>query len=372
VNPRIKALFFISRCLANDTRPESVAALRTEMHSTRLSWEAVVSLANGQLITPALWVALKNKGLTAELPDELRSYLGELHRLNVARNSHLRAQLLEAVQQLNNINVSPVLLKGAMHLVTDMYGDPGARIMADIDLLVPAEDTERCMTALQELQYKPVKDIQNNYNERHHHNPPLFRRGAYGVLEIHRRVIKKQYEEILPTETAMAASEPLVLQGLSMKVLSPTHRTLHNLLHSQLVDQNYHTGIFSLRSLHEMVIEYSACHDRLNWPMIQSLMERHNRRNVFHTYLYQAHRLLGFPLPACAQKTFGCWLYFWRCVAEAGWQTCENMGHRMQRYSADNICQTHGCDNAWIPVNLARLKQVKRRLSTRPDGTKPG
>ena len=93
MNQRIKALFFISRCLANDTRPESIAALRTEIHSGHLSWEAVVSLANGQLITPALWAVLKNKDLAEELPTDLRNYLDELHRLNVERNTHLQTQL---------------------------------------------------------------------------------------------------------------------------------------------------------------------------------------------------------------------------------------------------------------------------------------
>ena len=94
---------------------------------------------------------MEKKGMTEELPEELHTYLDDLHQLNRERNAQLQAQLLEAVQQLNSIDITPVLLKGAMHLVTDMYGDSGARIMSDVDLLVPREDTERCMAALQEL-----------------------------------------------------------------------------------------------------------------------------------------------------------------------------------------------------------------------------
>lgn len=364
MNQRIKALFFITRCLAKDTRPESIAALRAEMNSGPLSWEAVVNLANSQLITPALWVALKKKGLTEELPGDLRNYLDELHQLNVERNAHLQAQLLEAVQQLNSINVSPVLLKGAMHLVTDMYGDPGARIMSDIDLLIPVDAIDQCLTALHELQYEFVEDIHNDYHEEYHHCAPLVRPGAYGSLEIHRSLMESPYDEILPTELALAEAEPLVSHGLSMDVLSPTHRALHNILHSQLVDRNYHAGIFSLRSLHEMVTESTVCQETLNWSVIHSVMESKKRSNVLRTYLYQAHRLLGFPLPASIQKTPGCWLYYWRCVAGLGWQQINTMGQRMQRYSADNIRRIYGCDDGWVPVNLARLKQVKRRIAT--------
>lgn len=372
MNQRIKAFKFITRCLARDNRPDSIAALRSEIQSGQLSWETVVSLANAQLVSPALWTALGKKGLTGALPDELGTYLGELHQLNIERNKHLQAQLLETVKQLNSINISPVLLKGAMHLVTDMYGDPGARIMTDIDLLVPREDIDRCMAALRELQYRPVDDIHNDYHEEHHHCAPLHRPGAYGALEIHRKIMESPYEDILPTGLAMAGAKLLEFHGLSMKVLSPTHRVLHNILHSQLVDQNYHTGTFSLRSLYETVTEATTCHDTPNWSMIHSLMERKNRGKVLRTYLYQAHRLFGFPLPGGIHKTPGCRLYYWRCIAGLGWQPCERMGRRVNRYSADNMRKVYGCNDDWIPVNLARLKQVKRRLSSYIDDVKQG
>ena len=154
MNPQIAALQFITRCLADDARPESISALRTAIHSGQLSWKAVVSLANNHLLTPAMWVLLTKKNLTDKLPDELRDYLRELHQLSKERNAQLRAQLLEAVRQLNRIDIAPVLLKGAMHLVTDVYGDPGARIMSDIDLLVPGENIEDCLTALHGLGYE--------------------------------------------------------------------------------------------------------------------------------------------------------------------------------------------------------------------------
>ena len=86
MNPQIAALQFITRCLSDDARPESIAVLRTAIHSGQLPWEAVVSLANNHLLTPAMWVVLKNKNLTDELPDELRDYLRELHQLSKERN----------------------------------------------------------------------------------------------------------------------------------------------------------------------------------------------------------------------------------------------------------------------------------------------
>ncbi|MEN8761064.1 MAG: nucleotidyltransferase family protein [Thiogranum sp.] len=363
MNPQIAALQFITRCLSNDVRPESISALRTAIHSQQLPWEAVVSLANNHLLTPVLWVVLTKKNLTDELPDELRDYLRELHQLNKERNAKLRAQLLEAVRQLNRIDITPVLLKGAMHLVTDVYGDPGARIMTDIDLLVPREKIDACLHALHELGYEAEEDIHSDYHEDHHHCAPLFRPGDYGSLEVHRSLTENPYVDILPTEIGLAEAQPLDFKGLSMKALSPTHRLLHNILHSQLVDHNHADGIIPLRSLHEVITESTANQERIDWSIIQSRMEQHNRGNALRAYLYLAHKLFGTSFPEGVGKTLSSRLYYQRCCAQLSWQWANEWGLRLGRYSADTMRKRYGCENGWIAVNRARFWQLRGRVS---------
>jgi hypothetical protein len=363
MNQQFTALKFISRCLSDDARPESIAALRTTIHSERLSWEAVVSLANNHLLTPAMWVVLNKKNLTNELPDELRDYLRELHQLSKERNAQLRVQLLEAVRQLNRIDITPVLLKGAMHLVTDVYGDTGVRIMSDIDLLVTREKIDECLPALHGLGYKAEEDIHNDYHEDHHHCAPLFRPGDYGSLEIHRSLTESPYVDILPTEMGLAEAQPLEFQGLSMKVLSPTHRLLHNILHSQLVDHNYADGIIPLRSLHEVITESTANQERVDWSMIHSRMEQHNRGEALGAYLYIAHKLFSFSYPAGMGETLSSWLYYQRCCAQLSWQWANEWGLRLGRYSADTMRKRYACGNGWIAVNTARFRQFRGRVS---------
>ena len=312
---------------------------------------------------PQCGLYCKRKTLTDELPGELRDYLRELHQLSKERNAQLRAQLLEAVRQLNRIAITPVLLKGAMHLVTDVYGDTGARIMTDIDLLVPREKIEECLTALHALGYEADKDIHNDYHEDHHHCAPLFRPGDYGSLEIHRSLTENTYADILPTEIGLAEAQPLEFWGLSMKVLSPTHRLLHNILHSQLLDHNYADGIFPLRSLHEVTTEHSANQERVNWSIIQTQMKRHNRGKVLRAYLYMAHKLFGMSFPEGMKKTLSSRLYYQRCCAQLSWQWANEWGLRLGRYSADTMHRRYGCGNRWIAVNRARFRQFRGRGS---------
>lgn len=362
MNPQIAALRFITRCLTDDMQPESISTLRTAIQSEQVPWETVVGLANNHLLTPALWVALTKKNLADELPDDLRVYLHELHQMSQARNARLQEQLVEAVSKLNSLLVTPVLLKGAMHLVTDMYGDTGARIMSDIDLLIPKHKLNDCVSALQEIGYEAEEDIHNDYHEEHHHYAPLFRPGDYGSLELHRGLTESPYVDILPTEYALVDAKPLEFRGISMKALSPTHRLLHNILHSQLVDHNHADGIIPLRSLHEFVTESNVNKGKIDWSFIQSRMKQHDRGNVLRAYLHMAHKLFGMPLPDGVDKTILSELHYRRCCVQISRQWANQWGLRLGRYSADSMRKRYGCGNGWLAINRARLRQLTGRV----------
>jgi hypothetical protein len=372
MNQRLAALKFISRCLTEDIGAEAIERLKLEIRSGRLSWGVVVGLANDHLLAPALWVALIKKGLAEEIPEDLSSYLRELHVLSKERNAHLQTQLLETVKQLNRINIVPVLLKGAAHLVRDIYGDSGVRIMTDIDLLVPRDELEKGLDALQQLGYR-AEDGKVFYGDPHHHHcAPIFRPGDYGALELHRDVLDNRFRQILPVNVALAQTEPLELDGASMKVLSPTHRVLHNIVHSQLVDRNYAEGVLPLRSLHEVVTESRANRDRFDWSYVRTVMESHNRGDVLDTYLYLANRLFKLPRPGGTRRKAKSLLYFMRCQMQTGWPWLDVWGRRIGSLSAENMYRVYGCQRGWLPVNRARLLLLKDWLRTHWLATKNG
>jgi hypothetical protein len=367
MNQRLAALRFITSCLS-DERPETTKGLHAQICAGTLSWELVVGLSNNHLLTPALWVALNRRGLTEDLPDDLGQYLRDLHSLNAQRNNKLRAQLLETVTRLNAANIVPALLKGAMHLVSDVYPDSGVRVMSDIDLLVAREDIDRCLTALQELGYRAEPDSARDYPDDHHHCAPLFRQGDYGSVEIHRELTEGG-AAILPAKVAIADAEPLMFNGLSMKVLSPTHRALHNILHSQITDRNYASGRIPLRSLHEVATESAASSDRMDWSALHTLL-RHRNGKVLRTYLYLAHRLFSMPLPPAVPIRSDCQIFYLRCFAQFMWDWADTWGVRIARFSVDSICRKYACKDDWLTVNLARLRESQRRLANRMSRTR--
>lgn len=363
MNEQLAALDFVTRALRDNRQTNaSDDALRAEIRAGQPPWEAVVSLpANNHLLTPALWVALNNKGLADDLPEDLYHYLQELHQLSVERDRHLH--LLEAVRQLNTAGIVPVLLKGGKHLVTTIYADPGVRIMSDIDLLVSRADITSAHNALQQLGYQPIEDVHGDYHDEFHHCTPLFRPGDYGTLEIHRSLAENPYEAILPTAVALMELEPLEFEGTRMKVLSPTHRILHNIVHSQLVDHLHVNGIIPLRSLHEVVTEQSAANVNVDWLTIKGQMEQHKRARVLHTYLFIAHKLFAMPYPVETRPTLASRLYYRRCCAQLTWRQANEWGLRLGRYSPDMMNECYGCGSGWLAVNRSRIRRFANRFS---------
>ena len=81
--------------------------------------------------------ALADPVLATTLPDELRAYLAAIRRPPPSATSALRAQLDAVATALNEIDIVPVALKGAIRLVDGLWPDPALRFMHDLDLLVP-------------------------------------------------------------------------------------------------------------------------------------------------------------------------------------------------------------------------------------------
>jgi hypothetical protein len=361
MNKHLAALNFLVDCLSLE-QTGRFADVQKKVRSNSLSWKALVDLANNQLLTPALWVSLKRSGLSDELPLDLVSYLSELHRLSTERNVQLRRQLLQAVRQLNQAGITPVLLKGAAHLVSSTYADPGVRIMSDIDLLVDKDQADTAYDSLLELGYKPDESCLKDYGSDHHHCPPLSRPGDYGNVEIHRALMVDGYADILSTGEALADAGSISCEGLSMKVLSPTHRILHNLVHSQLTDANYVTGIIPLRSLNEVAVESRHAPAPVDWGFISRRMAESGRAEVLRAYLYMAHSLLGMPWPPGQRTTLGARLYSMRCKLQLAWGWFIIWGIRWGRFSRTNIRRLYGCGNGVIELNRARARYARQTL----------
>lgn len=351
----IDSFEILASCLSINCKDEDVKALREKIVSGNIVWEQVISLANNNLLAPALWVAISEKGLAKNLPTELCEYLKELHSLNTTRNEMLRKQIIEAVQALNSIDNYPVLLKGSSYLFLDTFSDIGSRMMYDIDILVDKKELQSCIQVFKGLNYEsdPKDEIKL---KNHHHLPPLFRSGDYGAVELHGELLEKSAASILSTSEAWHDIEDVEIEDCTVSVLSPTHQVLHSMLHSQVVDRYHERHIVKLRALYD--ISYIVKHNNgnIDWIYIKNKMRSHGLISILYSYIYQAHVLLGCKLPPDIQPGIISKLYFFRCMAAIRWEVVDIIEHKLLRYSRYEICRRFKCEGDWLSVNVKRFQ----------------
>ena len=188
MNERLRNYFFLCTCLKPEDDETEILAILKKLREESICWELVIEWANLAFVTPALWTAFTRKGLQQSVPEDVATYLHELHRLNQARNHAIRQQILEITKALNCVDVEPLLLKGAALLFANALEDPASRMMIDIDFMVRPEDASSVRDVLLGLQYYCPEHDSSEFLFAAH-MPPLCRKGDPASVEVHTRTL---------------------------------------------------------------------------------------------------------------------------------------------------------------------------------------
>ena len=179
----------------------------------------------------------------------------------------------------------------------------------DVDLLMPAEDIESLVNALNAAKYHIV---QNRPAEPGHFRPPmLFVEGAEACVEI-RCDLGPGIDLLRPGEVLKAATE--VVPGLLLPTLR--HRILHNVIHGQIEKRDRILGRLDLRDVLDLARLIEGCGPEFDW---QSLAREARARGLFPALsgaIHCAHRVLRSPLPAPFAQHTGGRIHGWRCVQQ--------------------------------------------------------
>lgn len=360
MNARLSALRFVVGCLSVPNSGNTNEELRASIERGDVDWQHVRDLADGERIAPALWIAVRNRGLANALPPNVRGELWKIHLFNSLRNKRFREQALAVFRVLNAIGVRPMILKGGASLFDQTFEDPGSRVMVDLDLLVPRERAEECWATLRLQSYDPIA-IDFDYSN-HHHLRPLYRPGEQGTVEVHR--------ELLPHPTALALArtlawnhvQPREESGTLFGIPSPTIRVLHSILHSAVVDRAYARADLSLKSLFEIAALQRAFGGAIDWVAIQNAMAEHGLSEIISSWMYSMHRWFGDPIPYCVRPTIRSTLHFERTRLQARWRGSARVVDRLMSYSAESICKRYDCSNRFWPVLSGRLRLASKRF----------
>lgn len=360
MNQRLAAFDFITECIGIRDTTDINEILHSTVISGHLDWLTILAISNAKKIAPTLWVALRKRKLVEYLPNKVRQHLFKTYLFNILKNKNFIEQTTEVVRQLNSIDIEPILLKGSVSLFVKTFDDPGSRMMVDLDILVPKKSAEECWNALGVLGYLPIEDRPNlriDYQGNHHHLRPLYRPGKRGTIEIHKDALPTSAARILPTRLIWERAEAIINQsGIVMSAPSPTHRVLHNLLHSDLINQAYVRGQLSLRSLHELAMMQNLYQERIDWETIWQLMDKSGQAKILRSSLYLTNHLFGSPMPNRIVPTFSSVIHCARTRLQVRWSWLDQLVERIFWFSTESICDRYHCNDRFWSVTKGRIR----------------
>lgn len=279
----------LCRCLALETgaSPSGVVPASDDV----AGWMAVVETADADMLAPALWLALRRKGLEDAVPPQIRGLLHRRYTMNALLNERIRDEALHVATLCERLGVSPVILKGGAYLFEASPAAIGGRAMRDLDFLLPADAVPTIAEAMLAEGYRVKDAADDDWTYTH---PGLQRPGSVVAVELHHRV--GQQRALLRAETAWRDVMPLPAEP-RLRVLSPTHRVWHNIFHSQVQDQGHAMGLIWLRQLVDLVQICERHGSGIDWAALDRLMAASGMGGVLRARLYQAEQLLGLPWP---------------------------------------------------------------------------
>jgi hypothetical protein len=253
-----------------------------------LSWAAFIGLANEYRVSSAVACAME-AGRSESVPQAAMAYFQGRAAHYRRRNTAIRDEAAEVAAILNNIGVTPILLKGGAHLVSGLYPNIAMREMSDLDLLVPETRINDCLAKLAE---HGVTSLGTDSHLRNHHRPAVGSCRLPLPVEMHHQVLAFPYGAFLTSDEMIASAVGLVMSnGARLAVPSPIHAIMHNIAHAQFNDHNYIYGSVSLKCLLDFALLSQAHYDKIDWDEISRRFIRSGWCYALEYHIQWARRL---------------------------------------------------------------------------------
>lgn len=275
-------------------------------------WPAIIALANKTLCTPTVSARLSDAGRLTDLPPDVRLFLDEMKRRNGERNERLLAQLDEAAAVMNAHAVRPILLKGTAWLAHNPPRDRSARMLADIDLMVAADQFNPVIQQLCSIGYRV-----GSQNLEPGVPAVLSRPQDAATIDLHSEYGSPSALFYRYANLASAAVE-VELPGSKVMLPTPVACTAILLLHDQLKGRDYLRGRIDLRHLLDIQF-FTAPFSETEWAELNGLFGSAYARNALRTQMLTGRELLGMNVPRALTRGIRARLQYGRRLIQLRW-----------------------------------------------------
>jgi hypothetical protein len=310
-----------------------------------------VGVAKQHLLAGALFEAIRGRGELLAVPDAVVFDLARAHRETRFENVRFKHQLRAVIGALNHVDIVPLVLKGGAFLLDGSSGDPGARGMYDIDLLVRPNEFDRSQATIAALGYHPKDPL--------HASPHavnfVCETGAGGGLDLHRDLGSPALISVLPASDALARSVPRALEDLRYATMSPTDTVIHNVAHAQLQTLEHAAAAVPLRQLHTYATYVTQNLDTVDWNEVTHRFRLAGRRPSLDAHAELVYRLFGIATPV--ESTLRARLHYERCMVTFVSPVLSELPRNLYfAFEASYMRRRYGSG----PMTMLRIRHAKR------------
>ncbi len=338
---------------------------REHVGDPAVGWTPILDLAAEHQLLPALWSALRRRGIP-ELPPVLAraqrsplAILSSRHAENVARTSDLRAQLDRILDTLEVAGIDAIPFKGAHWLEADLLPDPAAREMVDLDVLVPSTLADDAELALSRIGYR-TRAEPPDAEPTDHQLPAMFAPGRTGSVELHAEPMVAFRRRLLSADEVRERAETVVVDHMKRRLPDATTAMTLLIGHAQLQEDGARLLELPLRALHDLHALGPALRSDVDWDDLTHRFHRlgSGGRVALAGFAVSAREYFDVVLPV--PTTSGAmWL---RATEEALARPRAADGYRQAAYlpralRAERMGRLHGADRG-LGLWGARLTHI--------------
>ena len=195
-------------------------------------WELLIRQAGSAKLLSRVTGMLTEQQLFDKVPERAKNHFNSARLKSTQQHEQVFFELAELNEQLEQLNVQAIVLKGAAYIATNKSAALG-RTSSDIDILVRKDDLAKVEFQLCNASWSPteITDYDDLYYRKWGHEiPPLIHMSRKTVLDVHHNILPLTSKD--PIDASLLLDQKVnIAQFSHCNVLSPVDMYLHSATH---------------------------------------------------------------------------------------------------------------------------------------------
>lgn len=252
-------------------------------------WHEVSKVAEALGLGPLLFRNVRR--FEVKVPQAIGELLLESLRNNTARNLRILKEFGILAGALQEQGIAFMPLKG-VYLCSNVYENPGERLLWDIDLIVPPEEMRRALAVVESTGYRASRPYDLDLEIKIHQHVPAYLKAGAPPLEVHGTLLEPRFEHGREWQDVWERAVLARVGEATVQVLAPIDLLIYLCAHVAY----HHLYADSVRSLYDIKLTVERFSAELDWDLVAARAQAWALINSVYLTLRLTKDLLGCGL----------------------------------------------------------------------------